>query len=75
MIIDPTGVAVATAPGVMRLRRGRREPGQPFGATEALRVTPSSGSRLPGGCQESHGSRVTPTIRLFGETRKVPLGL
>jgi hypothetical protein len=39
--------------------------GQPLGVTEAIRVTPPSGPRLPDRSQESHRGRVTPRKRLF----------
>jgi hypothetical protein len=45
----------------------RTAEGQPFRATEALRVTPPSGPRLPDRSQGSRGTRVTPRKRLFGE--------
>jgi len=39
--------------------------GQPLGVTEAIRVTPPSGPRLPDRSQASHERRVTLTKRLL----------
>ena len=48
--------------------------GQPLGVTEAIRVTPPSGPRLPDRSQESHRGSVTPRRWRTKQLKVNPLG-